>query len=82
MKRLGECLGVAVLAFTFVGCGSGAVTPQVDAGDVAPDGRPAGFEDMMKGMGGQMKKGANSKAAAAATKGAANSQDQGNAGTE
>ena len=67
MKRLGGCLGVAVLAFTFVGCDSGGGSPQVDPADVSKDGRPAGFEDMMKGMAGQMKKGANPKAAASST---------------
>lgn len=66
MKWLGGCLGMAVLGLVFIGCDSGG-SPQVDPGDVSKDGRPAGFEDMMKGMAGQMKKGANPKAAASST---------------
>ena len=75
MKRFGGCLGVAVLAFTLAGCDGGE--PQVDPADVAPDGRPAGFEDMMKGMSGQMKKGSNPREAAKATKSSTQTQDAG-----
>lgn len=56
MKRLGGCLGVAVLGLVFVGCDSGGIEEGVPK-DAPKDARPAGFEDMMKGMGDKMKKG-------------------------
>jgi hypothetical protein len=54
MKSFAGCLGAAFLVLTFVGCDDGA--PSTPVADTAPtsDGRPAGFEDMMKGMGDKM----------------------------
>lgn len=45
----------AILMTSLAGCGGGAPPSTQDA-SVTPDNRPAGFEDMMKGMGGQMAK--------------------------
>ena len=54
MKRLVGMLGVAVIAGGLIGCGDDK--PKVDPESVTKDNRPAGFEDMMKGMEGNMKK--------------------------
>lgn len=65
MKPIAGWLGAAILAFTFTGCGDSAPTTAQEA---TPDGRPAGFEDMMKGMEKDMKKAtANPKAMAKAS---------------
>jgi hypothetical protein len=48
-------LGVAVLTLGLSGCGGGETGGVVEPTDVAPDGRPVGFEDMMKGMDANMK---------------------------
>jgi predicted small lipoprotein YifL len=45
----------AVLLTSLAGCGGGG-PPSTEDTSVTPDNRPAGFEDMMKGMGGQMAK--------------------------
>jgi hypothetical protein len=63
MKPFAGWLGAAILIFTFAGCDDGAPsTPTTDAPPTA-DGRPAGFENMMKGMGNNMT--AKTKGAAA-----------------
>jgi len=54
MKRLVGMLGVAVFTCGFLGCG-GEELPKADTSTVTKDGRPAGFEDMMKGMDSKMK---------------------------
>jgi len=59
MKRLAGMLGLAFFLVGFSGCGDS--TPQADPAAVTKDNRPAGFEDMMKGMDGQMKKATNPK---------------------
>lgn len=56
MKLLARCLCAALLVFTLAGCED---DPSATSGaDATPtkDGRPAGFEDMMKGMEKDMKK--------------------------
>ena len=59
MKRFAGMFAAALIVVGFSGCGD--TTPKPVAADAAPDGRPAGFDDMMKGMDGQMKKAANPK---------------------
>jgi hypothetical protein len=60
MKRLGGWFGVAVFVLGVTGCDSGG--PSTPAGPAQPtaDNRPAGFEDMMKGMNDKMTKKAGS----------------------
>ena len=71
MKGFGRWFGAAVLVLGVTGCDSGAPTT-TGPSEVTPDNRPAGFEDMMKGMGDQMKKpGAPGKAAPASAAGPA-----------
>jgi len=53
MKSFVGRLAVAVLAFGFIGCGGGGIEEGA-AKQTTPDGRPAGFEDMMKGMNKEM----------------------------
>ncbi len=53
MNPIAGCLGATILIFTFTGCSDSATTTAQEA---TPDGRPAGFEDMMKGMEKDMKK--------------------------
>jgi hypothetical protein len=45
---------------SLVGC-SGGGPPTTEDAAVTPDNRPAGFEDMMKGMEGNMNKSAKKK---------------------
>lgn len=59
MKRFAGVFAVALLVVGFSGCGDSVPTPA--PADATKDGRPAGFEDMMKGMEGNMKKAANPK---------------------
>lgn len=47
-------LTVSLLAVGLSGCGGGPTS--AGNAESTPDGRPAGFEDMMKDMGDQMKK--------------------------
>lgn len=56
MKLFAGCFGAAILALTFTGCGDDSDSLTAQAPPPAPDGRPAGFEDMMKGMDKNMKK--------------------------
>ncbi|MDR3619884.1 MAG: hypothetical protein P4L85_11090 [Paludisphaera borealis] len=70
MKPIAGWLGAAILVLTFAGCDDGAPSTPVGNTTPTPDGRPAGFEDMMKGMGNNMaaktKGGAKAAAPAAA----------------
>jgi hypothetical protein len=59
MKRLVGMIGVAVVASGFLGCGDEG--PKPDTTTVTKDNRPAGFEDMMKNMEGNMKKAGDPK---------------------
>jgi hypothetical protein len=61
MKKIAGWLGVALLAFAAVGCDDAATTA---ATTPTPDGRPAGFEDMMRGMEKDMKKATSPKGGA------------------
>jgi hypothetical protein len=61
MKKIAGWLGVALLAFASVGCGD---APSTAAASPTPDGRPAGFEDMMRGMEKDMKKATSPKGGA------------------
>lgn len=54
MKPFAGWLGAPILVFAFSGCGSG--TAESTTPVATQDGRPAGFEDMMKGMDKNMKK--------------------------
>jgi len=55
------CLGAAILVFTFSGCGDDTDSVTNNAPPPSSDGRPAGFEDMMKGMDKDMKKATSKK---------------------
>ncbi|APW61470.1 hypothetical protein [Paludisphaera borealis] len=55
MKPLAGWLGAAILVFTFAGCDDGAPSTPPPNTAPTPDGRPAGFENMMKGMEKDMK---------------------------
>jgi len=59
MKRFAGLFVAALLLVGFSGCGDNVPAPE--PADATKDARPAGFEDMMKGMNGQMKKAANPK---------------------
>ncbi len=50
----------SMIIFGLSGCGGGSV-PKTDDTAKTPDNRPAGFEDMMKGMEGNMTKTAKKK---------------------
>jgi len=50
MKPFAKWSGAAILVLTFSGCGDETDSVTANAPPPAPDGRPAGFEDMMKGM--------------------------------
>lgn len=51
MKLFTGRLGAAILILTFTGCGDETDTPRSRNAVPTADGRPAGFEDRMKGMG-------------------------------
>ncbi len=50
MKRIGARLTWAVLASFLAGCGGGGIEEGAPKDLPQGDGRPAGFENMMKGM--------------------------------
>ena len=54
MGFLRAMVSAGLVAAALSGCGGGGPTSAGNA-EPAPDGRPAGFEDMMKDMGDQMK---------------------------
>ena len=64
MKWFGGLCGVAFLALGLIGCDDGAPKNQGTPEPLTKDNRPAGFEDMMKGMGKDMEKTAKSPNAA------------------
>ncbi|APW58935.1 hypothetical protein [Paludisphaera borealis] len=55
MKPIAGWLGAALLVLTFAGCDDGSPSTPPANTTPTPDGRPAGFEDMMKGMEKNMK---------------------------
>ncbi len=60
MNRIPVLMVCFILIFGLSGCGGGTV-PKTDDAAKTPDNRPAGFEDMMKGMEGNMTKTAKKK---------------------